>query len=179
MRILNAVKGSVLFLYADNERSKGNLIKEAGLRGVDSARLVFGERITTKEYLARYRVCNLFLDTFPYNAGTTASDALWAGLPVLTLPGQSFASRVAASLLSAIGLPELIASSQEEYEALAIDLAKSPQRLADLKQKLANNRLTTPLFDTPLFAKSIEVAYIQMYERYRADLVPEHITITT
>jgi protein O-GlcNAc transferase len=179
VRILNAVKGSVLFLYADNERSKGNLIKEAGLRGVDSARLVFGERITTKEYLARYRVCNLFLDTFPYNAGTTASDALWAGLPVLTLPGQSFASRVAASLLSAIGLPELIASSQEEYEALAIDLAKSPQRLADLKQKLANNRLTTPLFDTPLFAKSIEVAYIQMYERYRADLVPEHITITT
>ncbi len=177
MCILNAVKGSVLFLYTDNEWAKANLIKEAGLRDIDSTRLVFGGRIPTEEYLARYRVCDLFLDTFPYNAGTTASDALWMGLPVLTLLGQSFASRVAASLLNAIGLPELITSTQEEYEALAIELAMNPQKLADIKIRLNHNRHTTPLFDTPLFTKNLEAAYIQMYERYQADLKPEHITI--
>ncbi len=177
MCILNAVKGSALFLYTDNEWAKANLIKKAGLRDVDSTRLVFGGRIPTEEYLARYRVCDLFLDTFPYNAGTTASDALWMGLPVLTLLGQSFASRVAASLLNAIGLPELITSTQEEYEALAIELAMNPQKLADIKIRLNHNRHTTPLFDTPLFTKNLEAAYIQMYERYQADLKPEHITI--
>ena len=124
-----------------------------------------------------YRVCNLFLDTTPYNAGTTASDALWTGLPVLTLIGQSFASRVAASLLKAIGLPELITNSQEEYEALAIELAISPQKLADIKLKLANNCMTTPLFDTPLFTKNLEAAYIEMYRRYQVGLEPDNITI--
>jgi predicted O-linked N-acetylglucosamine transferase (SPINDLY family) len=177
MRILNAVEGSVFFLLADNEWSKANLIHEAALRGVDSARLIFGRRIPTEEYLARYRVCDLFLDTFPYNAGTTASDALWAGLPVLTLIGQSFASRVAASLLKAIGLPELITNSQEEYEALAIELSMNPKKLADIKLKLANNRLTAPLFDTPLFTKNLEAAYTKMYERYQNDLQPDHISI--
>jgi predicted O-linked N-acetylglucosamine transferase (SPINDLY family) len=177
MRILNAVEGSVLFLYADNEWAKANLIDEASLRGIDSARLVFGGRIPTEDYLARYRVCNLFLDTFPYNAGTTASDALWAGLPVLTLTGQSFASRVAASLLNAIGLPELITSTQKEYEALAIELALNPKKLADIKLKLENNRLTTPLFDTPMFTKNLEAAYIKMVERYQAGLEPEHILV--
>ena len=170
MRILNAVEGSVLFLYADNERAKANLIDEAILRGVDSARLVFGELIPTEEYLARYRVCDLFLDTFPYNAGTTASDALWTGLPLLTLMGSSFASRVAASLLNAIGLPELITSTQEDYEALAIELATNPHKLADIKLKLANNRMTTPLFDTPLFTKNLEAAYIRMYEESQVGL---------
>jgi predicted O-linked N-acetylglucosamine transferase (SPINDLY family) len=177
MRILNAVDGSVLFLLADDEQSKSNLINEAKLRGIDRARLVFGGRIPAEEYLARYQVCNLFLDTFPYNAGTTASDALWAGLPVLTLMGQSFASRVAASLLQAIGLPELITSTPEEYEALAIELAKHPQKLIDIKQKLANNRLTTPLFDTPLFTQNMETAYLQMMERYWGDLPVEHLYI--
>ena len=177
MRILNAVEGSVLFLYADNEWSKANLIKEAGLRGIDGARLIFGGRIPAEEYLARYQTCNLFLDTFPYNAGTTASDALWAGLPVLTLIGQSFASRVAASLLNAIGLPELITNTQEEYEALAIELAIHPHKLADIKLKLAKNRLTAPLFDTPLFTKNLESAYIKMYERYQNDFQPDHISI--
>ena len=176
-RILNAVKGSVLFLYADNEWAKANLIAEASLRGVDSARLVFGGRIPREEYLARYRVCDLFLDTFPYNAGTTASDALWTGLPVLTRMGRTFASRVAASLLNAIGLPELITNAQEEYEALAIELAMNPQKLADIKLKLAHTRLTTPLFDTPLFTKNLESAYTKMYERYQNDLVPDHISI--
>jgi predicted O-linked N-acetylglucosamine transferase (SPINDLY family) len=175
MRILKAVEGSVLFLYAENERARANLINEARLRGIDSTRLIFGGHIPADEYLARYRVCNLFLDTFPYNAGTTASDALWTGLPVLTLTGQSFASRVAASLLNAIGLPELITSTQEEYEALAIELALNPTKLADIKLKLANSRLTAPLFDTPLFTKNLEAAYITMVERYQADLEPEHI----
>jgi predicted O-linked N-acetylglucosamine transferase (SPINDLY family) len=127
--------------------------------------------------LARYRVCDLFLDTFPYNAGTTASDALWTGLPILTRMGRSFASRVAASLLNAIGLPELITNTQEEYEALAIELAMNPQKLADIKLKLVHTRLTTPLFDTPLFTKNLESAYTKMYERYQNDLGPDHISI--
>jgi protein O-GlcNAc transferase len=177
MRILNAVENSVLFLYVDNEQAHANLLNEARLRGVDAARLVFGGRIPVEEYLARYRVCDLFLDTFPYNAGTTASDALWAGLPVLTLMGQSFASRMAASLLNATGLSELITVTQEEYEALAIGLAKNPQKLSGIKFKLADNRLTTPLFDTPLFTKDLEAAYIKMMDRYRDDLQPDHISI--
>ena len=168
MRILNAVEGSTLFLYADNEWSKANLMDEASLRGVDSTRLVFGGHIPMEEYLARYRACDLFLDTFPYNAGTTASDALWTGLPVLTRTGESFASRMAASLLSAIGLPELITKTQDEYEALAIALANNNQKLTAIKLKMTNNRMITPLFDTPLFTKNLEVAYNNMYEEYRA-----------
>jgi protein O-GlcNAc transferase len=170
MRILKAVDGSVLFLYADNQWAESNLKKEAEARGIDSSRLVFGARIPNHEYLARYQSCNLFLDTFPYNAGTTASDALWAGLPILTLTGKSFASRMAASLLSAIGLPELITSTQQEYEALAIELALNPKKLSDIKLKLVNNRLTALLFDTPLFAKNLEAAYLTMHEKYQADL---------
>jgi len=129
------------------------------------------------DHLSRYAMADLFLDTHPYNAHTTALDSLKAGVPVLTLKGQSFASRVAASLLNAIGLPELITSTQEEYEVLAIDLATNPHKLADIKLKLAKNRLTTPLFDTPLFTKNLEVAYSKMYERYQDDLQPDHITI--
>jgi predicted O-linked N-acetylglucosamine transferase (SPINDLY family) len=127
--------------------------------------------------LARHRQADLFLDTFPYNAHTTTSDALWAGLPVLTLMGQSFASRVAASLLNAIDLPELITITQEQYESLAIELAMNPNKLKDIKLKLANNRLTAPLFDTPLFTKNLEAAYIKMMERYQNDLEPGHIAI--
>jgi predicted O-linked N-acetylglucosamine transferase (SPINDLY family) len=177
MRILNAVEGSVLFLYADNEWAKTNLIVNASLRGVDSTRLIFGGRISTEEYLARYRVCDLFLDTFPYNAGTTASDALWVGLPVLTQMGQSFSSRMAASILNAIGLAELITFTQEEYEASAIELAMNPKKLVDIKLKLANNRMTTPLFDAPCFTKNLEAAYIDMHGRYHVGLEPDHITI--
>ena len=178
MRILLAVEGSVLFLYADNDLSRDNLRQEANSRGVNESRIIFGERLQPDAYLARFKVCDLFLDTTPYNAGTTASDALWAGLPVLTLMGQTFPGRVAASLLSAIGLPELITKTQEEYEALAIELAMNPHRLADIKLKLSNNRLTAPLFNTPLFTKNLEAAYLKMYERYQADLQPNHITIT-
>ena len=177
MNILRATKKSILFLYAENQWAQAKLKKEAEARGIDSQRLIFGETLPADEYLARYRACDLFLDTSPYNAGTTASDALWAGVPVLTLVGQSFAGRVAASLLNAIGLTELITNTQEEYEALAIELAMNPQKLADIKLKLANNRFTTPLFDAPLFAKNLEAAYIEMYKRYQADLPPDHISI--
>jgi protein O-GlcNAc transferase len=133
MRILNYVDGSVLWLFQDNSWVAENLKKEAKKQGITPNRLVFAERLPLSEHLARHRQADLFLDTFPYNAHTTASDALWAGLPVLTLMGESFASRVAASLLNAIGLPELITSSQEEYEALAIELALNPKKLADIK----------------------------------------------
>ncbi len=129
------------------------------------------------DHLSRYALADLFLDTHPYNAHTTALDSLKAGVPILTLMGQSFASRVAASLLNAIGLPELITNTQEEYEALAIELAMNPQKLADIKLKLAHTRLTTPLFDTPLFTKNLESAYTKMYERYQNDLGPDHISI--
>lgn len=177
MRIIKAVEGSVLFLYADNEWSKANLIKEAKMRGVDSARLIFGGRIPADEYLARYQTCDLFLDTAPYNAGTTASDALWSGLPVLTMIGESFPSRVAASLLNAIGMPELITNNSEEYEALAIELARDPEKLVLIKQKLEQNRLITPLFDTPKFTKSLEAAYMKMFERYQMGLEVEDIDV--
>ena len=177
MRILQRVEGSVLLLYADNQFAADNLRREAAARGLDAARLIFGERLPVPEYLARYRTADLFLDTLPYNAGTTASDALWAGLPVLTRIGESFAGRVAASLLHAIHLPELITDTQEAYEALAVELATNPQWLAQIREKLARNRLVTPLFDTALFAQHIEAAYLQMYERHHAELPPEHIHV--
>jgi len=177
MRILSVVNESVLWLLADNPMAKENLIKEAVIRGIDSSRLIFAERLPIEEHLARHDFADLFLDTFPYNAHTTASDALWAGLPVLTLMGHTFPGRVAASLLRTMGMTELIGNTQEEYEALAIELAINPQKLIDIKLKLAKNRLTTPLFDTPLFTKNLEAAYIKMYERYQADLEPEHISI--
>lgn len=177
MRILTAVEGSVLWLLQDNPRVVENLRKEADKFGVDAGRIVFAGRMALPEHLARHSQADLFLDTLPYNAHTTTSDALWAGLPVLTVMGRSFASRVAASLLYAIGLPELITNTLQEYEALAINLAKSPQKLINIKQKLASNRLTTPLFDTPVFTQNIEAAYIQMMERYWADLPAEHLFI--
>ena len=177
MRILQRVNNSVLFLYADHETAEKNLKKEAIKRGVEPSRLFFGKKLPRPDYLARYRVADLFLDTLPYNAGTTASDALWAGLPVLTCMGETFASRVATSLLTAIDLPELITTSQADYEALAVKLAKHPDQLKTLKQKLQTNRLTKPLFNTPLFTQHIENAYTQMYERYQADLPPDHIYV--
>ena len=177
MRILKAVEGSVLWLYQDNPWVVDSLKTKALHHGVNENSLVFAEYMSLAEHLARHRQADLFLDTLPYNAHTTASDALWAGLPVLTLMGRSFASRVAASLLNAIGLPELITNTQEEYEALAIQLAKNPKKFADIKLRLDSNRLTAPLFDTPLFTKNLESAYIKMYERYQADLQLDHISI--
>jgi predicted O-linked N-acetylglucosamine transferase (SPINDLY family) len=177
MRILKEVEGSALWLLQDNPWVAENLKNQAVHYGVHPQRLIFTERMSLPEHLARHRQADLFLDSFPYNAHTTASDALWAGLPFLTLMGQSFASRVAASLLHAIGLPELITSTQSEYEALAIELAKNPEKLNAIKTKLAANRLTTPLFNTPLFTKNLEAAYLKMYERYQAGLTTDHIVV--
>ena len=178
MELLKEVPGSVIWLMKLNEAAEANLTKEAINNGINPNRIIYATRVPqVEDHLARYQLADLFLDTFPYNAGTTASDALWAGLPTLTTMGKSFASRMAASLLNAIGLPELITNTQEEYEALAIELAMNPNKLTDIKNKLASNRLTTPLFDTPLFTKNLEVAYSKMYERYQDDLQPDHITI--
>jgi len=174
-RILIAVPDSSLLLYADSESVKLNLTKEIERRGVNSGRVIFADRLKRDEYLARYRIADLFLDTSPYNAGTTASDALWAGLPVLTFSGQSFSARMCGSLLNAIGMPELVASSQKEYEDLAISIGKDPARILVLKNKLVENRLTTPLFNTKLFTKNLESAYKKSYERYQSSLAPEHI----
>jgi len=177
MRILTAVPNSVLFLYADKKVVQDNLKEEALKRKINANRLIFATHINRSEYLARYKLADLFLDTLPYNAGTTASDALWAGLPVLTCMGESFASRVAASLLNAIELPELITNNQEEYEAKAIELATNPEKIKAIKEKLKQNRLKTALFDTQQFTENLELAYTKIYERYQLDLPIEHIYI--
>jgi predicted O-linked N-acetylglucosamine transferase (SPINDLY family) len=175
MRILKRVEGSSLFLNSDNQVAERNLLKEAERCGVDPQRIVFGKRVAQEDYLARFRTMDLFLDTLPYNAGTTASDALWAGLPVLTCAGQAFAGRVAASLLRAVDLPELIAATPAQYEDLAVHLATNPDLLAQIRQKLTHNRFVAPLFDTARFTKNLESAYTQIYERYYANLPPEHV----
>jgi predicted O-linked N-acetylglucosamine transferase (SPINDLY family) len=177
MQILSAVKNSVLWLFEDNPTAAVNLREEASNRNIDPNRIVFAKRMSHEKHLARYRLGDLFLDTLPYNAHTTASDALWTGLPVLTCMGNSFAGRVAASLLTNIGLPELITRSLQEYESLAIELATNPDKLTQIKTKLAENRLTTPLFDTPLFTKHIEAAYQAVYDRYQSGLQPDHIYV--
>lgn len=164
MRILKSVEGSVLWLFEDNALATENLKLEASIRGIDSGRLVFAKRAPLPDHLARHSQADIFLDTWPYNAHTTASDALWAGLPILTLIGRSFASRVAASLLNAVGLPELITTSQDQYEALAIELATNPDKLGSIRRKLAQNRLSSPLFDTPVFVKNLETAYVKVFE---------------
>jgi predicted O-linked N-acetylglucosamine transferase (SPINDLY family) len=176
MDILKRVDGSVLWLLEDNDASAKNLRREAEARGVRADRLVFAKRIPMTEHIARHRVADLFLDTLPYNAHTTASDALWAGLPVLTSIGETFASRVAASLLQAVGMPELITSSQE-YVERATELATNPDKLAAVRQKLWQNRLGKPLFNTQLFTRRIESAYQVMYDRYRSGLPPETINV--
>jgi protein O-GlcNAc transferase len=172
MRLLRAVEGSVLWLRYDNDEACANLKQEAERRGVAGSRLVFARRLGLPEHLARHRHAGLFLDTYPYGAHTTASHALWAGLPVLTMRGETFVSRVGGSLLSAIGLPELIVESLEDYEALALKLARDPALLAALQQKLARARLTAPLFDSDRYVRHIESAYATMAERHRTGLPP-------
>ena len=164
LRILKAVPDSVLWLLEDNPTAAKNLQQIAMNKGLDPVRLIFAKRMPLAEHLARHRLADLFLDTLPCNAHTTTSDALWAGLPVLTLPGETFASRVSASLLNAIGLPELIANTQVEYEKRAIDLAQSPEILAQIKGKLMVNRKISPLFDTKQYAKDLEGLYQGMIQ---------------
>jgi predicted O-linked N-acetylglucosamine transferase (SPINDLY family) len=175
MHILKETEDSVLWLLKDNSFAEKNLKEEAQKHGVDPQRLVFADRLSSSDHLARHLQADLFLDTFPCNAHTTASDALWTGLPILTLMGQSFASRVTASLLNAVGLTELITNTQKDYENLAIELATDTNKISSIKLKLVSNRLTTPLFDTPLFTKNLEASYIKMYGRYLNDLLPDHI----
>ena len=177
MRILNQVAGSVLWLLEDNPEAAKNLRKEARARGIDPDRLIFAPRMSLPEHLARHRLADLFLDTLPYNAHTTASDALWAGLPVLTCPGESFASRVAASLVHAVGLPELITRDQADYEGQAVKFAQNPEKLAAVKIRLEQNRLSSPLFDTKQFTCHLESAYLAMIDRYRAQETADHIYV--
>ena len=177
MRILRRVDGSVLWLLQDNEGAAANLRAEASQRGVDPRRLVFARRMPLDEHLARHRAAGLCLDTLPCNAHTTASDALWAGLPILTCIGNSFPARVAASLLTALDMTEFITTTMQDYEDTAVGLAQDPARLAALRQKLAGKRLTSSLFSGRRFARSIEAAYTVMHDRRGKGLGPEHIFI--
>jgi protein O-GlcNAc transferase len=178
MRLLQEVKGSIIWLLEDNPIAARNLRREAERRGVAPGRVVFAPRLKMEEHLARHRLADLFLDTLPYNAHVTASDALWAGLPVLTHPGHAFAGRVAASLLEAVGLPELITHSWKEYEELALKLASDSDMLADIRARLAKNRTTRPLFDTDRFRRHIEAAYITMWERAQRGDSPSSFAVT-
>jgi predicted O-linked N-acetylglucosamine transferase (SPINDLY family) len=176
MRILRRVDGSVLWLSEGDPTVSRHLRLAAHERGVDGDRLVFAKRLPSlPEHLARHRLADLFLDTLPYNAHATALDALWAGLPVLTQEGETLAGRVAASLLRAVGLPELICATREQYEDLAVALAEGPRRLASIRQSLADHRATMPLFDLPRYVKDLEAAYAMIQRRYQANLSAEDI----
>ena len=167
MRLLESIDGSVLWLLDDNPYATANLKREAESRGVFAGRLVFAPRMKFEDHLARHTLADLFLDTLPCNAHTTASDALWMGLPVLTVPGPTFAGRVAASIVSAAGLSELVASSLEAYEAMAVELVRNPEKLARLKDKLVRDRRSVPLFDTARFTRHLEAAFTTMWQRYQ------------
>ena len=179
MRLLRQVEGSVLWLLEDNAAAMANLRREAERRGVAPDRLVFAPRLDLDRHMARHRLADLFVDTFPVNAHTTASDALWAGLPLVTLSGETFVSRVAASLLHAVGLPELVTENLADYEALALRLATTPALLAAIREKLEGNRLAAPLFDTDRFRRHIEAAYVTMYERSQRGEAPAGFDVPT
>ncbi len=178
MRLLLAAPGSVLWLLEANELVKDNLRKEARQRGVDPDRLIFAPRLPSPEHLARHRLADLFLDTLPYNAHTTASDALWAGLPVLTCAGETFAGRVAGSLVRAVGLPELVTTSLEEYESLARELScGDPNVLLRIRHQLLGVRLASPLFDSARYARHFEAALMQTWEIFRAGREPRAFAV--
>jgi predicted O-linked N-acetylglucosamine transferase (SPINDLY family) len=179
MRLLGAVEGSVLWLFEDSEPAAANLRAAAMERGIAAGRLVFATRIPNDVHLARHRLADLFLDTVPVNAHTTASDALWSGLPLVTCAGRAFAARVAGSLLRAVGLPELIASSLAEYEQLALGLARDPARLVALRRHLLEKRQELPLFDTPLFCRHLEAAYRQMWATHQQGRPPATFKVGT
>jgi predicted O-linked N-acetylglucosamine transferase (SPINDLY family) len=177
MRLLRAVPGSVLWLLETNGPVKDNLRSQAEKRGVDAGRLIFAPVVPSAEHLGRHRHADLFLDTLPCNAHTTASDALWAGLPVLTCRGDTFAGRVAGSLLTAIGMPQLVTGSLEEYEQVALTLASAPHRLIALRQELEKKRDTSSLFDLPKSAANIEAAYARMWQTWLAGGMPDAFSI--
>jgi predicted O-linked N-acetylglucosamine transferase (SPINDLY family) len=179
MEILKNVENSVIWLLEDNINSSAsiNLKREARARGVSDQRLIFSHKVPLDEHLARLKLADLFLDTFPYNAHTTCSDALWAGLPVLTYSGKSFVSRVGASLLNSLGLEKLIVDSLYKYKTIAIQLAKNKDQLLLIKKKLSNNKIVSPLFNTSLFVKNLEKSYQIIYSRYLNNLTLENIEI--
>jgi hypothetical protein len=165
LRILKRVPNSILWLVADNDTVRESLIKYAQEQGIDAKQIHFAERVAPSEYLARFQVADLFLDTFPFGAGTTASDALWAGLPVLTRSGRTFASRMAGSLLRAVDLPELITYNLKDYEDKAVELALEPHSIAKMKQQLIDNRLSCKLFDSPSFVRDFEALCIKVIDQ--------------
>jgi len=177
MKLLKKIDGSVLWLMKNSEKVTENLKKEAIKRNIKSNRIIFAEKMPLAEHLARHKLADLFIDTFPYNAHTTCSDALWSGLPVITRMGESFASRVGASLLSAIELKELITKSEKEYEKLAIKLATNPKLLNKIKNKLKKNKVLKPLFNTKLYTSNIELAYTKIYNNYYSNLPIKNIEI--
>jgi predicted O-linked N-acetylglucosamine transferase (SPINDLY family) len=177
MKLLEMVEGSVVWLLETNPTAMQNLRNDAKARGISSERLIFAPKLPVADHLSRHRHADLFLDTLPYNAHTTASDALWAGVPIVTCLGETFAGRVAASLLKAVGLPELITTSLADYEALALKLAREPSLLASIKAKLSRNRGTHPLFDTARFTHHIEAAYTAMWDRYQRGKAPEAFAV--
>jgi protein O-GlcNAc transferase len=177
MRLLDRVEGSVLWLLEGNAAASRNLRLEAEARGVRAERLVFAPRMSPSNHMLRQRLADLFLDTLPCNAHTTASDALWAGLPVLTCRGATFPGRVAASVLRATGLPELITENLNDYEALAFRLATTPELMADIRDRLARNKTTHPLFDTDRYRRHIESAYVTMHERYQRGESPQGFSV--
>jgi len=177
MRLLAAVPGSVLWVLSRDTDTEQNLRREAAARGVAPERLIFAPCQDLAEHLARHRLADLFLDNLPINAHTTASDALWAGLPVLTCVGETFAGRVAGSLLHAVGLPELVTASLADYENTALALARDPQKMAALKEKLARNLPAAPLFDTARYTRDLEAAYARMWDLWRAGEAPQSIAL--
>jgi protein O-GlcNAc transferase len=177
MNILREVPQSVLWLFSRHDTVANNLRQEAEYRGIGSDRLIFADKLPKDEHLARHRLADLFLDTRIYNGHTCTSDALWAGAPVITLQGDHFASRVSASILTAVGLPELITSSLAEYQKLAVRLARHPQQLHEICQRLVDTRNTAPLFDTPRFVVNLEKAFQQMWEIFRNGETPRHLEV--
>jgi len=177
MNLLKAVPGSVLWLLIGNRFAPANLRREAAARGVAQERLVFAPRKPLPEHMARHQVADLFLDCFPVDAHTTASDALWTGLPMVTLAGETFVSRVAGSLLRAVGLPELITTSLEDYEALALRLARDAGMLASLRARLAQARENSGLFDARQFVRNLEAAYARMWEIHASGQPPRAFAV--
>ena len=177
MRLLQAVPGAVLWVRSDNQWAVDNLRREVEARGVASDRLIVAGRCPLPEHLARFRLADLFLDTLPYTAHSTAVDALWAGLPVLTCRGATFVGRIATSLLHAVGLPDLVTDTFEQYEATALRLARTPAELKALRDRLAANRLTTAVFDTRRLCRQFEAAYLEMSERQRRGEPPKQFAV--
>jgi predicted O-linked N-acetylglucosamine transferase (SPINDLY family) len=177
MRVLRQVEHGVLWLFASNDHAQANLRREAAARGVDPARLVFAAGLPVAQHLARHRHADLFVDTFNCNAHTTASDALWSGLPVVTKAGQQFAARVAASLLHAIGLPELVTTTEDTYEALILAIATDPAKLDAVRRKLSANRLTQPLFDTKRYTRNFEAGLRKAHDLHASGRGPEDIVL--